>query len=110
MEGMFRREIVRKLSYEDIRYYKGPIHCIHHHEVLKPESKSRPLLTAFNSSASYMGESLNELCAKGPDVLNSLLGVLLELRREKVAVASDIYNQNVLCHSTLSIRPAWKRR
>lgn len=60
IEDMIRRGVARKLSDEEIRDYKGMINYIHHHEVLKPESMSTPLCIVFNSSASYMGQSLNE--------------------------------------------------
>lgn len=90
IEDMVRRGIARKLSDREIRDYKGPVHYIHHHEVLKPESSSTPLRIVFNSSASYMGQRLNEFWAKGPNILNNLLGVLLRFRQEKIAIAGDI--------------------
>ena len=90
MEDMVRRGIARKLSDREIRDYNGPVHYIHHHEVLKPESSSTPLRIVFNSSASYMGQKLNEFWAKGPNILNNLLGVLFRFRQEKIAIAGDI--------------------
>ncbi|XP_037773212.1 uncharacterized protein LOC119568872 [Penaeus monodon] len=75
IEDMIDRGVARKLNKEEIQEYKGPVHYIHHHEVLKPESNSTPIRIVFNSSASYMGQKLNDFWAKGPDILNSLLGV-----------------------------------
>ena len=66
--------VARKLSNEEVRDYKGPVHYIHHHEVLKPKSSSTLLCIVFNSSASYMGQKLNDFWAK------SLLGVLFKFR------------------------------
>ena len=63
---------------------------ITHHEVLKPESKSTPVRIVFNSSANYMGYVLNEYWAKGPDLLNNLLGVLIRFRENRVAFIRDI--------------------
>ena len=90
MEDMVRRGIARKLSDREIRDYNGPVHYIHHHEVLKPESSSTPLRIVFNSSASYMGQKLNEFWAKDSNILNNLLGVLFRFRHEKIAIAGDI--------------------
>ena len=63
---------------------------ISHHEVLKPESKTTPCRIVFNSSANFRGHALKEYYAKGPDMLNNLLGVLLRFREEGVAVIGDI--------------------
>ena len=44
----------------------------------------------FDSSAEYKGVSLNGELLSGPDLMNSLLGVLLRFRRETAAVMYDI--------------------
>ncbi|XP_063596235.1 uncharacterized protein LOC134773088 [Penaeus indicus] len=90
IEDMIDRGVVRKLTKEEMREYKGPVHYIHHHEVLKPESNSTPISIVFNSSASYMGQKLNDFWAKGPDILNSLLGILFRFRPNNIAIAGDI--------------------
>lgn len=49
----------------------------------------------FNSSASYMGQKLNEFWAKGSNILNNLLGVLFRFRQEKLYInVSHHQNQN----------------
>lgn len=63
---------------------------ISHHEVLKPDFKSTPVRTVFNSSANYMGHVLNEYWAKGPGLLNSLLGILIRFRENEIAFIGDI--------------------
>ncbi|CAC5362061.1 unnamed protein product [Mytilus coruscus] len=70
--------------------HSGPVHYIPHHEVLKPESKSTPLRIVFNSSSSYMGHTLNDYWAKGSNVINDLLAVLIRFRQESIALAGDI--------------------
>ena len=72
VKDMVNKEVARKLSKDQIDNYKGPVHYISHHEVLKPDSKSTPVRIVFNSSANYMGHVLNDYCAKGPDLLNNL--------------------------------------
>lgn len=54
---------------------------IPHHGVYHP--KKRKLRVVFDCSASYQGTSLNDKLLQGPDLTNSLIGVLTRLRREK---------------------------
>lgn len=44
----------------------------------------------FDSSATFRGLSLNDVLMSGPDLNNSLLGVLIRLRKEPVAITADI--------------------
>ena len=44
----------------------------------------------FDSSASHEGVSLNDVLLTGPDLNNSLLGVLMRFRKEQVAITADI--------------------
>lgn len=90
IKDMVERGVARKLSEKEIQAYREPVHYIHHHEVLKPESASTPVRIVFNSSASYMGQKLNDFWAKGPVILNNMLGVLLRFRHERIAITGDI--------------------
>ena len=87
---MVKRGVACKLSDEEIQSYDGPIHYIAHHAVLKPDSKSTPCRIVFNSSANYHRHVLNEYYAKGPDMLNNLIAVLLRFREERFAFVRDI--------------------
>ncbi|XP_076028384.1 uncharacterized protein LOC143017480 [Oratosquilla oratoria] len=90
IDEMIAGGIARKITRAERVSYTGPVHYIHHHEVMKPNSQSTPMRIVFDSSASYRGHQLNAYWAKGPDILNSLLGVLLRMRQEKVVVMGDI--------------------
>ena len=90
IQDMVDRGVARKLTREELQTYKGPIHYVAHHEVLRPNSKSTPVRIVFNSSAKFMGHTLNEYWAKGPDLLNSLLRILIRLRENEVAFMGDI--------------------
>lgn len=90
VRDMVQRGVARKLTKEELSNNKGPIHYISHHEVLKPDSKSTPVRIVFNSSAIYMSHVLNEYWEKGPDLLNSLLGILVRFRGNQVAFIRDI--------------------
>ncbi len=52
--------------------------------------KPDQIRVVFNSSAQYQGLSLNSVLITGPDLNNSLLGVLIRFRKEPVAVTADI--------------------
>ena len=90
IDDMVKRGIAKKLTEEEHKNYNGPVYYIGHHEVLKPESNSTPCRIVFNSSAKFQGHVVNEYWAKGPDLLNNLLGILIRFREEKVAFAGDI--------------------
>lgn len=52
--------------------------------------KPGQIRVVFDSSAQYKGLSLNQVLLSGPDLNNSLLGVLLRFRKEAVAFTADI--------------------
>ena len=88
IEDMVDREVARKLTIKELKEYKGPIHYISHHEVLKLQIDASKIV--FNSSARYMGHALNDYWAKGPHLLNDLLGILIRFRENKIALIGDI--------------------
>ena len=89
MKDMVDRGVARKVTKEEAENYTGPVYYISHHEVMK-ESSTTPCRIVFNSSAYFRGYTLNDFWAKGPDLLNSLLGILLRFREENVGVVGDI--------------------
>ena len=48
------------------------------------------LRVVFDCAASYQSRSLNKELSTGPDLINSLVSVLLQFRKEKVPIATDI--------------------
>ena len=52
--------------------------------------KPDQIRVVFDSSAQYNGISLNSVLLTGPDLNNSLMGVLVRFRKERVAVTADI--------------------
>ncbi|KAH3817028.1 hypothetical protein DPMN_118554 [Dreissena polymorpha] len=75
-------EIAPKLQDNSECWY-FPIFGVYH-------PKKSKIRVVFDSSVWYDGVSLNSVLLKGPDLTNSLLGVLLRFRRELVAVSVDI--------------------
>ena len=90
MKEMETVKFARKLSKEEMENYKGPVHYISHHAVVRPEKKSTPVRIVFNSSSVYQGHKLNDYWKKGPDLLNNLFGVVLRFREKEVAISGDI--------------------
>ncbi|XP_034052316.1 uncharacterized protein LOC117532859 [Gymnodraco acuticeps] len=52
--------------------------------------KPEQIRVVFDSSAQHHGVSLNDVLLTGPNLNNSLLGVLMQFREEQVAVTTDI--------------------
>ena len=77
---------------------KGPFNEVHaddkrllwylpHHPVLKKPGKTR---VVFDCTAKYRGTSLNDQLLTGPDLTNTIVGVLMRLCEEQVALLADI--------------------
>ena len=60
-----------------------------HFGVYHPQ-KPRKIRIVFDSAAETKGVSLNKMLLSGPDLTNSLLGILLRFRQDPVAFMADI--------------------
>ncbi|XP_071088920.1 uncharacterized protein [Haliotis cracherodii] len=60
-----------------------------HHGIYHPR-KPEKIRVVFDCSARYEGSSLNDRLLQGPDLTNSLIGVLTRFRTEPVAFMSDV--------------------
>ena len=68
---------------------EGKTWYLPHHAVFHP-AKPGKVRVVFDCSAKYRGSSLNDRLLQGPDLTNSLVGVLTRFREEPVALMSDI--------------------
>ncbi|XP_076086068.1 uncharacterized protein LOC143056790 [Mytilus galloprovincialis] len=68
---------------------EGHVWYIPHHGVYHPQ-KPEKVRVVFDCSSRYKGESLNDYLLQGPDLTNSLVGVLCRFRQEPIAVVCDI--------------------
>lgn len=73
-----------QLKRDDGRVWYLPHHGVYH------EKKPGKIRVVFDCSAVFRGVSLNSQLLQGPDLTNSLLGVLLRFRQERIAVQGDI--------------------
>ena len=62
---------------------------IPHHAVLNANKPGR-VRVVYDCAARSHGTSLNENLMRGPDFVNSLMGVLLRFRKNRIAIVSDI--------------------
>ena len=67
----------------------GKVWYLPHHGVYHPE-KPNKIRVVFDASCKYKESSLNQNLLPGPDITNTLLGVLLRFRKECVAIQGDI--------------------
>ena len=67
----------------------GRVWYLPHFGVYHPK-KPTQIRVVFDSSAEFGGVSLNKELLPGPDLMNSLLGVLIRFRKETTAVMCDI--------------------
>ncbi len=67
----------------------GKVWYLPHFGIYHPK-KPDQIRVVFDSSCEYEGASLNKELLVGPDLMNSLLGVLMRFRQENVGVMCDI--------------------
>ncbi|KAL1280039.1 hypothetical protein QQF64_014639 [Cirrhinus molitorella] len=87
----FMEEIIRRGDAEPAPPFSEgeTVWYIPHHGVYNPKKPGK-LRVVFDCSAKFRGISLNDTLLTGPDLINSLVGVLCRFRREAVAVICDI--------------------
>ncbi|XP_013873851.1 uncharacterized protein LOC106524553, partial [Austrofundulus limnaeus] len=86
-------ELAPPVTEDEIAWY------IPHHGVYHPKRPTK-FRVVFDCSAKFLGVSLNETLLTGPDMINSLVGVLCRFRRENVAIICDIermFHQFFVC-------------
>jgi hypothetical protein len=79
---------IERVLEEESTLEKGKIWYIPHHGVYHP--RKRKIRVVFDCSAEYGGTSLNKELLQGPDMLNSLFGVLVRFREERIAFMADV--------------------
>ena len=67
----------------------GRVNYVPHHGVYHPKKPGK-IRVVFDCSARYAGTSLNQNLLPGPDLTNSLVGVLCRFRQEAIAFSCDV--------------------
>ena len=89
MTKILDRGYAEKVPDERLKTEEGKSWYLPHHGVYQP-NKPGKLRVVFDCSAKFMGTSLKDTRMQGPDLTNSLIGVLTRFRGESVAFIADI--------------------
>ena len=89
MNDIIGKGYARKVPESSMKIEKGKTWYLPHHGVYHPHKPTR-IRVVFDCSCSYKGASLNEELLQGPNLTNSLVGVLTRFRLEPVAIMADI--------------------
>jgi hypothetical protein len=89
MEDYFAKGHARELTSEESATVTPKTWYLPHHGV-QNVNKPGKVRVVFDAAAAHRGKSLNTELMQGPDLCNSLLGVLFRFRLHKVALVADI--------------------
>ncbi|XP_028408116.1 uncharacterized protein LOC114530710 [Dendronephthya gigantea] len=89
MNDIIRKGYARKISEKEAQPECGKLWYLPHHGIYHPKKPDK-IRVVFDCSADYFGTSLNKILLQGPDLTNSLVGVLTRFRQEPVAFMADI--------------------
>jgi transposase InsO family protein len=89
MEMLISRGYARKLNEQEVNTRGPRTWYLPHHGVIHPQ-KPNKVRVVFDAASKYQGVSLNNQLMQGPDLTNSLLGVLFRFRQGKIAIVGDI--------------------
>ena len=79
----------KKIPDNELDTSDGSVWYLPHHPVINPQKPDK-VRVVFDCAAKYRGTSLNDHLLQGPDLTNSLIGVLIRFQQEPVAMVSDI--------------------
>ena len=88
----FMGEVIEKGDAEKVReseLEKKTVWYIPHHGVYHPQKPDK-IRVVFDCSAKFKGTSLNDHVLSGPDLTNTLTGVLCRFRQESIAFMCDV--------------------
>ena len=88
LEAVIAKGHAQLLPQEQLKPESGKVWYIPHHGVHHP--KKGKIRVVFDCSASYQGYSLNDKLIQGPNLTNTLLGVLIRFRQEQIAFMADV--------------------
>ncbi len=88
LNDIFENNYAEEVPQDELAQSPGKIWYVPHHGVYHPKKKK--LRVVFDCAASYQGVSLNTELLQGPDLTNSLLGVILRFRKEPIGLMADV--------------------
>ena len=110
MKNLISKEYAEKIPPDEINRQDGLVWYLPHHPVVHPQKPGK-VRVVFDCSAEHEGVSLNSNLLQGPDLTNTLLGVLLRFRQGNIAVMADIeamfHQVRVVCNHSDLLRFIW---
>ena len=88
MDKFLDHDFARELKKNEIDTASNGIWYIPHHAVVN--EKKKKVRVVFDCAAKHNGKSLNDHVYQGPDLVSSLVGILLRFRMKPVALIADI--------------------
>lgn len=89
MQDIIRKGFAERVPHEQRPDDDGKSWYIPHHGVYHPQKPDK-IRIVFDCSTTFMGHSLNKYLLQGPDLTNSLVGVLCRFRKELIAFMCDL--------------------
>ncbi|XP_046358371.2 uncharacterized protein LOC124136493 [Haliotis rufescens] len=89
INNILEKNYAEKVSDDELKRDDGKVWFIPHHGVYHPHKPDK-IRVVFDCAATHQGTALNNLLLQGPDLTNSLIGVLMRFRQEPVALMADI--------------------
>ena len=89
MKDMIDKGQAERVPDEELHLSNGRVWYIPYHGVYHPQKPDK-IRVVFDTSAEFKGESLNRHLLQGPDLTNSLNGVLCRFRKEPIAFTCDV--------------------
>ncbi|XP_077381791.1 uncharacterized protein LOC144021408 isoform X2 [Festucalex cinctus] len=109
MDAIIEKGYAIQVPIEQLKRDDGLVSYIPHHRVYHP--KKRKIIVVFDCTASFQDQSLNSQLLQGPDLTNTLIGVLLRFGEEPIAMTADIesmfYQVKVPEHDADLLRFLW---
>ena len=111
LETYIAKGYARKLSPAEAAHEPDNTWYLPHHAVTNP-NKPGKVRVVFDAAASHKGTSLNDRLVTGPDLLNSLVGVIMRFRLHAIAMIADIetmfFQVRVIESDQPSLRFLWR--
>ena len=89
IDDLLEKDYARQVPEAEIEVSNGKLWYLPHHSV-KHAKKPDKVRIVFDCAAKYKNVSLNENVLQGPDLTNSLIGVLCRFRSEPIALMADV--------------------
>ena len=111
MNDYIKKGYAQQLSESEVKKTSPKTNYVPHHGVTNI-NKPNKVRVVFDAAAKYSETSLNQNLLKGPDLLSSLIGILMRFREGQFAIMGDIeamfHQVQVIKEDTDSLRFLWR--